>query len=232
MPTSHAASPADVSADPFVGGAFASVGIVTVTNTDLHDDERALMSVMAEARQASFAAGRQALRAALRAVAPDHAAAPLLRTTRGGPHLPAGTTGSISHKRARAVAIAAVSERTFVGIDLEQRPTEVDLSRISIADRILTSRELDALHHLDALAHREATLLRFALKEAVYKAIDPLVQRYVRFTEVELDVHDGGDVAVHLRLPDLDATRVQVDARWRHDGDWIIAVARSTTYGG
>lgn len=227
MPTPLVASPANVSADPFVGGAFASVGIVAVTDTDLHDDERALMAAMAEARQASFAAGRQALRAALRAVAPDYAAAALLRTTRGAPRLPQGTTGSISHKRARAVAIAAVSERTFVGVDLEHRPTEADLTRISIADRILTPRELDALHRLDALAHREATLLRFALKEAVYKAIDPYVQRYVRFTEVELDVHDDGAVAVHLRLPDLDSTRVHVDARWRFDGDWIIAVARS-----
>lgn len=193
----------------------------------LHADERALVTAMPPERKATFVAGRHALRAALDAVAPQHRDTPLLRTARGAPHLPAGVTGSISHKRTRAIAIAAASAGELLGIDLEHRPTDADAHRPSIADRILTGFERDALRGLDALGHREATLLRFALKEAVYKAIDPYVKRYVRFTEVELDVQNDGSATVRLLLPELEVRDVIVESRWHFDGPWIIAVARS-----
>ena len=80
---------------------------------------------------------------------------------------------------------------------------------------------------MDLLAHRESTLVRFAIKEAVYKAIDPYVGRYVRFTEVELEVADDGRAAVRLLLPEADMQRVQVEAHWRFEDRWIIAMARS-----
>jgi phosphopantetheine--protein transferase-like protein len=159
------------------------------------------------------------------AVSPVDATAPLLHTGRGAPHLPAGIAGSISHKRRRAIAIAAAEPGLHLGIDLEERPTVASLERPSIARRILTERELDALASLDALAHREATLLHFALKEAVYKAIDPTVHRYVRFTEVELDVHPDGRARVTLLLPETVISPLHVDAHWMRDADYIVAMA-------
>ncbi len=193
----------------------------------VHADERALVTAMSPERKATFVAGRHALRAALDAVAPQYRDAPLLRTARGAPHLPAGITGSISHKRTRAIAIAAASAGELLGIDLELRPSDADVHRPSIADRILTAPERDALRELDPREHREATLVRFALKEAVYKAIDPYVHRYVRFTEVELDVQNDGSATVRLLLPELAVRDVIVESRWHFDGPWIIAVARS-----
>ena len=199
----------------------------------LHSAEAALAMTLPTARRAAFVAGRIALRAAIHAVAPDRGdvplllARPLLRTTRGAPTLPTGVLGSISHKRTHALAIALSADRGHVGVDLEERPHESDAMRPSIASRVLTAREQDTLTSLDVFAHREATLLRFALKEAIYKAIDPIVERYVRFTEVEVDVHDDGRADVRLLLPELTEQRWHVDAHWHRDETWIVATARS-----
>lgn len=219
---------ATVAPDPFLDrGVLASVSIGDHAEEGLHAHERELVRTMAPQRRATFAAGRQALRAAIAAVAPSHADHPLLQTLRGAPQLPPGITGSISHKRTRAVAIAAPSSGELVGVDLEARPNAADAGKLSISDRILTSAERDAIAHLDALAHREATLIRFAIKEAIYKAIDPYVQRYVRFTEVELDVRTDGTALARLMLPELPDDEVTVESHWRLDDTWIIAMARS-----
>lgn len=213
------------------------------TNGALQPAEVALARALAPARRASFVAGRLALRAAVGAVRPEHERWALLRDERGRPVLPPGVGGSISHKRNRAVAIAAPDagdgervdrDARHVGVDLEARPSPDDIGRPSLARRILTPREHDALDadaRGDALAHREGALVRFALKEAIYKAIDPWVGRYVRFTEVELDVQgagsNAGDAAVTLLLPELDGAIIRLTAAWRLDGAWIIATARS-----
>ena len=241
MPDSTAAAGRiDVIDEPFVfGGAFASIDIAADAGVSspgdtagestqaLHADERALAETMSPTRRISFVAGRHALRAAVRHVAPELATYSMLRTHRGAPSLPLGLTGSISHKRTRAIAVAAARDGLQVGVDLEERPTARDLSRPSIADRILTEWEREVITALDPLAHREATLVRFALKEAVYKSIDPYVERYVRFTEVELDVHADGRATVRLLLPELGTNDVILNAHWRVEDRWIIAMASS-----
>jgi 4'-phosphopantetheinyl transferase EntD len=118
-----------------------------------------------------------------------------------------------------------------VGVDLEHRPTARDVARPSIARRILTAPELDALSAFDAdpLAQRERVILSFAIKEAVYKAIDPTVQRYVRFTEVALQFSDDGAVAVSLLLPELAPEEITVRAQYALDDRWIVATAVATT---
>jgi 4'-phosphopantetheinyl transferase EntD len=192
----------------------------------LHPYEWTMAATMSRARRPTFVAGRIALRAAALAAAPSVVVPPLLVDHRGAPQLPRGVLGSISHKRTRAIAIALAGTHGFVGIDLETRPHARDAHRPSIAPRILTAREQDQIHALDPLAHREATLLRFALKEAIYKAIDPLVQRYVGFTEVELDVHDDGAVDVHLMLPEFAHVAPAVHAQWFAEDAWLVALAR------
>ena len=68
-------------------------------------------------------------------------------------------------------------------------------------------------------------ILSFALKEAVYKAIDPTVQRYVRFTEVALRFTDHGTVAVSLLLPELGNGEIVVRAQYALSDRWIVATA-------
>jgi len=81
---------------------------------------------------------------------------------------------------------------------------------------VLTARELAAL-----TGGGRGVTLRFAIKEAIYKAIDPYVRRYVGFTEVELELA-GDAVAVTTALP------FAIEATWReHAGHWL-ATARAT----
>jgi len=153
-----------------------------------------------------FVAGRTALHLAL-----DDFAHPIAASVRGAPAMPTGFTGSISHKTGTAIAIVAPADTGWVGIDLERAaPSKVDIGR-----RILTPAERAALP-----ADPRAVTLRFAIKEAIYKAVDPIVERYVGFTEVELDVGEGY-CTVSSKLP------ATIEAHWReHAGHWI-ATARA-----
>jgi enterobactin synthetase component D len=208
-----------------------------VAEARLHPEEAALVAVMPPVRRATFVAGRLALRAAMRAAVteegPDASAAPILRTARGAPVLPHTVAGSVSHKHDAALALmaprsaVAAGGSMHVGVDLEHRPTAHDVARPSIARRILTAWELDALSALDTdpLAQRERVILSFAIKEAVYKAIDPTVRRYVQFTEVALQFGDDGAVSVSLLLPELATGQIIVRAHYSLDERWIVATA-------
>ncbi len=204
-----------------------------VADGTLHPIEAAMARGLPAPRRATFVAGRQAMRDALRAL-PDMAplaGEAIRRTPRGAPALPGHVTGSITHKRTRAMAAVAprVPGLHHLGLDLERRPQPADLDKPSIARKILTAREyatIESLNH-DPLHQREQVLVHFALKEAVYKAIDPFVERYVRFTEVELHVTQPGDTQVTLLLPEMANGPTSVRATWQLDEDWIVATAYS-----
>jgi len=171
-------------------------------------DEVAHAARLTAVRRREFVAGRTALRSLLgEPVA-------ILADDRGAPTLPAGWVGSISHKGDRAAALIAPAGDGYVGLDIEVAGPP----RQPIEKRILTARELQ--HVRDG---RDVTR-SFAIKEAIYKAIDPIVRRYVGFTEVELEVSDDGTCSVHV----LDVARlpVVVEAWWQErDGLWL-ATAR------
>ncbi len=186
----------------------------------LHADERAHAATLSPTRRRDFIAGRTALHAAL-VEHGDHALGrtALLADDRGAPRLPVGLTGSISHKGQLAAAIVGSASAGFVGVDIEHAAAP----RVDIARRILTDREVDALPAAadDAQERGRAITLRFAVKEAIYKAVDPIVRRYVGFREVELDVTSTSATVRHA----LPAT---VDTTWReHHGLWL-ATARAT----
>jgi enterobactin synthetase component D / holo-[acyl-carrier protein] synthase len=169
---------------------------------------------LAPVRRRDFIAGRTALRLAL-AEAPAAGAA-MLSDDRGAPVLPAGWVGSLSHKGGLAAALVAPAGAGHVGVDLERAVAP----RADIARRILTPREQAALDARAPGRGAEVTL-RFAIKEAIYKAIDPYVRRYVGFTEVELELDVADAVVVTTALP------FAIEARWRaHGGHWL-ATARA-----
>lgn len=175
------------------------------------EQQRALE--LAPARRAEYVAGRTALHLALAAAAPHAFAAvdPILSDDRGAPILAPGWVGSVSHKGALAAALVAPPGAGHIGIDLERAvPPRQDIAR-----RILTPREQSALPD-----RGRAVTLRFAIKEAIYKALDPHLRRYIGFTEVELDF-TGDAVAVTTDLP------FAIEATWReHTGHWL-ATARA-----
>ena len=170
--------------------------------------ERDAAAKLSGVRRREFIAGRTALHAAL---GDDHVA--ILADDRGAPVLPAGVSGSISHKGARAVAIVAPASAGFVGIDLERAAAP----KLDIGTRILTARET-------RVTGPELTRV-FAIKEAIYKAIDPIVRRYVGFAEVEVALRVDNTCIVSVVDPDK--LPVEIEAAWvEHDGFWL-ATARA-----
>ncbi len=178
----------------------------------LPDDERALCARWAPKRQATFAAGRQALRLALVAAGVVEAIAnvPAIgRDDRGAPVLPPGLAHlrravSITHKDSVAGALVVPAVRNdvdsvAVGCDLE---LDVDAmaggrdrhAMERLARQVLLPPELQALvdQVLDDDRYRRAVYERFSLKEALYKGLDPFVRRYVAFHEVSVTVDDDG----------------------------------------
>ncbi len=110
------------------------------------------------ARQAEFARGRSAARAAMRRLGVPAAAVPM-RADRS-PDWPAGLTGSISHCAGACFALLARrSDYAGLGLDIEPaKPLDPDLWPV-----ILRPEEVDGLSGPDALAV-------FVAKEAAYKA--------------------------------------------------------------
>ena len=158
--------------------------------------ERARAETFSPIRRRDFVAGRTALHALLGGVE-------IGVSDRHAP-IATGWTCSISHKGNRAAAIAAPAGDGFVGIDLELAAAP----KLDITKRIVTPREVQP-------SGAEITRV-FAIKEAIYKAIDPIVARYVGFLEVELI-----DGRVVTELP------VAIET-WsiEHDGHWL-ATARA-----
>ncbi len=188
---------------------FGRCAIVDLAEADVADVivdlpalERAHAQRLVGVRLREFVAGRTAMH---RMVSGNM---PILSDDRGAPTLPAGWSGSISHKGGCAVAIAAPAALGNLGIDMERAIAP----RGDIGARILTPRE-------PAVVGKWLTRV-FAIKEAVYKAVDPIVRRYVGFQEVEV-VDDAVVVVDPQKLP------VQIES-WcvEHDGYWF-AVARA-----
>lgn len=202
--------------------AFGRVALVGLDDTsELHADERAHAATLSPHRAREWMGGRAALR---QLVVTE---LPMLSDDRGAPHMPPGFVGSVSHKKDLAAALVADDDGWKVGVDLDLAAPP----RADIAPRILTARELAALDDHTAspfgAAAREPSLarvrgravtLRFAIKEAIYKAVDPFLRRYVAFKEVELDF-DPLRVSSELGLT--------IEAAWlEHDGHWL-AIARA-----
>ena len=179
-----------------------------IAGEPLVGSEVAIAANLGPVRRREFVAGRAALRGLL------GEPVPIVPDDRGAPILPAGWVGSISHKGERAAALLAPAGDGFVGVDIEQAASP----RQPIERRILTAAEQARVRD-----GRDVTL-HFAIKEAIYKAVDPIVRRYVGFTEVELAIAADGSCAVHV----VDASRLPVVVEaWLHERDGLLlATAR------
>jgi enterobactin synthetase component D len=197
-------------------------GVCTIVALEDHDvedayaklpaAERAHADSLGPLRRREMICGRTALHDALASLEPNLATSPILADDRGAPVLPAGWVGSVSHKGERGAALVAPVSAARVGVDLElAQPSRQDIARY-----ILTRREQELLGDRG----RGATL-RFSIKEAIYKAIDPFVRRYVAFTEVELDVTDEGIALVTSRLP------FEIETTWQERAGFWLTTARA-----
>ncbi len=190
----------------------------------LPQEEWRQLETLPEARRASWAGGRIALHATLADLGVEAGA--VLSTPRGAPILPAGARGSISHKESLAVALAARTEvdggAWRLGIDIERvAPGKLDISK-----RVLRPDELARLPPPDDPRRIEELAFAFSAKEAIYKALDPFVARYVSFQEVAVERNADGTARAMLDLRDGNGAAFEVSVRWLRRDDFIITTAR------
>ncbi len=195
--------------------------------------EQAIAASFGPVRRRTWVGGRAAMREALirEGVTPFA----VLSDDRGAPVLPPGMAGSISHKDAApgaaprsglpaaiAVALVAREETARVGVDVELTASR---SSIDVASRVLAADELAELALASAEARAREVLLRFSAKEALYKAVDPFVRRYVAFDEVSVTPFPDGSARVELRLREGEGPFC-VAVRWRELGGLFVTTAR------
>ena len=138
--------------------------------------ERDLAKGMRGRRQIEFTGGRLAWRA----ISARHG--PLRTGKRGEPLCPEGLSVSLTHKQDLAIALVGKEDDGTLGLDLEGDARE----RMTIGERVLRPEELEVVRALPAAEQWRAVLLRFALKEAAYKAIHPHLLRFVGFQEARV----------------------------------------------
>ncbi|MGH7270218.1 MAG: 4'-phosphopantetheinyl transferase family protein [Polyangiaceae bacterium] len=186
----------------------------------LRPEEVRIAEAFPPLRRVTWVGGRVALRLALGRAGIE---APLLISSddRGAPVLPPGIAGSITHKEHIAAALVAREANACIGVDLEP-----DVVRSQdIADRVLTDGERAQLAGLDAAARGREVLLRFSAKEAIYKALDPFVRRYVGFQEVSVSPREDGTCAVTWALRSGEGP-FAIDVRWMRQGGIVLTTAR------
>lgn len=138
---------------------------------------------------------------------------------RGAPLAPEGISLSITHKKHMAIAIAARSQLGVLGVDLE----ELEPEREGIARRILRPEEQERIEQLPPDRRWTAIVLRFSIKEAIYKALAPKLQRYIGFEEASVALHTDGYGRVTLHL-ESGPTPEHIEARF----SWMERAVLST----
>jgi 4'-phosphopantetheinyl transferase EntD len=161
----------------------------------LHPEERSVAETLHGFRQEAFVGGRMALATAIAELGARSRAVPV--GGRGEPVLPSGLVGSVSHKRDLAVAIVARAGTSIgLGVDLE----DVGLPRDGVARRVLRAEELAAAEALPEDRRWVDVVTRFAVKEAIYKALAPTLQRMIHFEEAAVWPSPDGIDRVELHL--------------------------------
>ena len=189
-----------------LAGIHLPAGVEAVTESvlaRLHPDERALALGMRGRRQIEFTGGRLAW---LALGVSDEA---LGMAEGGGPQCPAGVSVSLTHKQDLAVALVGSIADGTVGLDLEGDARE----RMTIASRVLRPYE--------PADDWRGVLIRFALKEAAYKAIHPHLRRFVGFQEARVGLNP---VTVEI----LTEPSLRLEAAWEALDEFkVLAMVRA-----
>lgn len=161
-------NPADLRADDFANSAL---------------DMPASIQRSVAKRQAEFLAGRLCARAALLQL--DGTCASLAIGEDRAPVWPEHISGAITHSNGRAAALVALKhEWQGVGMDLENLLSAERAQRL--AKEILTPDELQRMASGPAEDIGLLVTLTFSVKESLFKALFPLVQKRFYFEHAEV----------------------------------------------
>jgi hypothetical protein len=157
-------------------------------HSSLHQEEVAYARNLhaVPSNQASFVLGRLAMRTILDGELDGDSDYVLLKDKYGRPTLPAGYLGSISHKKATAVALVAKRDpatNTGVGIDLEY----ANDSKAKIAPRVLTPYELTTIGNVQVSA---SLVLKYG--DVDFACRHPRLSAFIRQTLSVVDFYSSG----------------------------------------
>lgn len=185
---------------------------VRLFDDQLHPEELACVRRAVERRRAQFGTGRVCARRALALLGLPEA--PLTVGLGGAPQWPGGVVGSITHTSQYCAAVVKRSPPwRAVGLDAET------LGTLDAGTKALIVTEAES-HWLARFAPQEQdgyTLLLFSAKEAYYKLQHPLTNRFLDFSEVEIEV-------------DLRASLFRVSERGREGGGELGPVVGRFTF--
>ncbi len=149
----------------------------------LTDEEQSAVTRAVSKRRREFAAGRILARDGLRALGVQPGSIPV--SDGRYPVWPDGIVGSISHTDDHVgVALANSSDYAAIGLDLVvPRSVTPDLFRSILieAERSQLSKD----------SPTDAATLIFSCKESVYKAVNPIVDEFLDFLDVRIELLDG-----------------------------------------
>jgi 4'-phosphopantetheinyl transferase EntD len=187
----------------------------------LHPVEEALAARMTMGRREAFVAGRVAIGRALRAA--GHPGVAVGASPDGVPTLPDGYIGSIAHKHGRALAVVAgAAVAAGIGIDLE---FDDALDDSDLRATVLVAAEVDQVATLamaePALASGVTLIL--AAKEAIYKAVFPVLRSPFDFDDVELTFVPEVRSFRAVRFPG--SAQVAVEGHYSLAEHWMATVA-------
>lgn len=167
-------------------------------------DEREASQVgeMSESRRNEFLTGRALLRTVLDPF--GHGAAPVPVGPERAPVFPAGVTGTVTHSGGW-VAAAASDRWRGIGLDLE---TDQDLAP-SLVRRLAAPNEAPDL-----------PLVRFVVKEAVFKACSPIDGQWREFEDVAVELESCTVGLTWTRDP----VPGPVTGRWARADGWVAAL--------
>ncbi len=186
----------------------------------LHPEERTVAASLDGHRRVQWIGGRLAARTAARSLGKE--LGPVLTSARGEPTSPKSLTLSISHKNSLAVAIVGKKSHGAVGMDFEV----LGRDRRHIAEKVLCPIELEQVHTLPDKHQWGAILVRFALKEAIYKSLAPRLQRYIAFNEAIIRDFENGHANLELQLKTNDGpANIEGLYEWMPEG--LVATVRS-----
>ncbi len=176
---------------------------------ELLPGERVGLARMSDVRCREYASGRRVARQALNLLGVRDWAV----TTRGRvPVWPRGVVGSITHSRTLALAmVGRRSDVAGIGVDLELEQRVTD----RLAGRVLLERE--------RVVDKDWYTMLFAAKEAIYKAVNPLVGEYLEFADVEISASADGTYRAQMTRPGDSKATVEAGRGWyqRVEGHWL-----------
>ncbi len=133
-------------------------------------------------RQAEFIAGRTLASVALKKLGFPETLIPIGKHR--SPVWPKGIVGSISHNASFAVACAKLTEdNSAMGIDIETLFTE---SQANEVQDLICHQEDFKWFNQPPLSYVQLITLIFSVKESLFKAIYPNIQRYLEFQDAKL----------------------------------------------